>query len=108
MRSMRLRQLLKKTMTSNTSPASIRLRMLPNEPSATAELPPPQADTPTLMRHSPMSVTTMPYTTGVIIRRAYRSMHPTITSMNEAAMHVPNITAGPPAIPAAITGPMNE
>ena len=60
------------------------------------------------MRLMPMRVTTMPEMSGVMIRRVYFSKRLMTISTHEAAMHEPNIRGSPPAMPAAMMGPMNE
>ena len=54
---------------AKTVAATMRLRGEPK--SAAVGSPPPQAITPALTRLNPMSITTIPLTKGVIIRRKY-------------------------------------
>ena len=55
-----------------------------------------------------MSVTTMPDTSGVMMRRVYFSILLITISTTDPTMQAPNTAGRPPAIPAAIMGPMNE
>lgn len=106
MRKKRLLLRLKMMMSTNTMRA---MPMFWSEPKSGAEaLPPPQEIMPTLIRLIPISVTTMPLTRGVMIRRAYFSMRLTNISTTEPATVAPNMAGNPPARPAVIIGPINE
>ena len=69
MRRKRLDERLKKMMLTSTSNASPRFCNDPKVPPSTADWPPPQEVMPALIRHIPMSETTMPDTSGVMILR---------------------------------------
>ena len=58
---------LKKMMANKTNAANPKFINDPKVPLASAAAPPPQALIPALMRDIPMSVTTIPETSGVII-----------------------------------------
>lgn len=69
MRKNLLADLLKKMMVTSTSTARPKFRIEPKVPSSIAAWPPPHELMPALMRHKPMSVTTMPATSGVMTLR---------------------------------------
>ena len=93
---------------TSTSPANPTCCNAPNVPSACAVAPPPQAVMPTLIRLMPMSVTTMPDTNGVIIRRVYFSRRLMNISTEDATIQAPKIADNPPVSPADMIGPINE
>ena len=75
-----LHRLKNKTL-SKTSAAIERFSHEPKEPSSIALYPPPQETIPTLIRLNPMSSTTIPDTSGVIILRRYLKVRLTTISM---------------------------
>ena len=56
----------------------------------------------------PISSTTMPDTSGVMIERIYLNVRLITISIGAAAIHAPNIRGNPPASPAVMIGPMKE
>ena len=85
-----------------------RLRYEPKVPFSIADAPPPQEVMPTFMRLMPISVTTMPDTSGVIIFMAYLRMRLTRISANAPTMVAPKMAGSPPIAPAMMMGLMNE
>lgn len=69
MRKNLLLERLKKMMVTSTNTANPKLRTDPKVPLSIAVCPPPHEVMPALMRHKPMSVTTMPATSGVMTLR---------------------------------------
>lgn len=80
----------------------------PKEPSSIAPYPPPQETIPTLIRLNPISSTTMPDTSGVMILRRYLKVRLTTISIGAAAIQEPNINGSPPTNPVAMIGPIKE
>ena len=102
-----LQRLKNKTLNS-TSAAIDRFSHEPKEPSSIALYPPPQETIPTLIRLNPISSTTMPDTSGVMILRRYLKVRLTTISIGAAAIQEPNISGSPPTNPVAMIGPIKE
>ena len=95
-------QRLKNKTLNNTSAAMDRFSHEPKEPSSIAPYPPPQETIPTLIRLNPISSTTMPDTSGVMILRRYLKVRLTTISIGAAAIQEP------PTNPVAMIGPIKE
>ena len=98
------------TITAMTSAARPRLAADAKVPSCFASNPPPTLVMPTLTRVSPISVTTIPITNGVMIRLAERMNGPNTSGTNAVTRHTPN--TAPSACsrdpPSAMIAPASE
>ena len=99
---------LKIIIDTSTRAARPKLSKEPKVPSCIACTPPPQALIPTFIKLIPMSVTTIPETSGVIIFRVYFNKRLIAISTTDAAMQAPNMAGSPPTKPAEMIGPINE
>ena len=95
-------------MEQSTKAASPKFSKLPNVPLAFAPNPPPHAMIPTLIKLIPIKVTTMPETSGVMIRRVYFKIREINISTEEATIVAPKTLAKPPVKPAEMIGPIKE
>ena len=101
-------QRLKNKTLRSTSAAIDRFSHVANVPLSIAAYPPPQDTIPTFIRLNPISSTTIPETSGVIILRRYLNVRLTIISIGAAAIQEPKINGNPPTIPVAMIGPIKE
>src|ERR1039457_5594082 len=102
--------LLSATITTTTIAASRRFCGLPKEPSRRASKPPPMLVIPTSMSVSPISVTTVPVTSGVITRVARRMNWLMVIATSEPARQTPKIIPRARVVdaPAAMLSPAVE
>ena len=101
-------QRLKNKTLRSTSAAIDRFSHVANVPLSMAAYPPPQDTIPTFIRLNPISSTTIPETSGVMILRRYLNVRLTIISIGAAAIQEPKINGNPPTIPVAMIGPIKE
>ena len=98
MRRKRFDEQLNATIVSSTAPETVRFCQPANGNFASGAIepnPPPQAMTPTLMRPRPISVTTMPETSGVMIVRRRLKRNAATISAGAAQMQQPKMSGSP-------------